>query len=1542
MDELNLQPDALGISDTTFDIEGYDDQIEQIENAYPEEDFRTPLEKQEAEKVAQESDQVQPQQPQQPQQPEAQQPQQPEAQQPQQPSPEQIAQQKEAEKQAVIAARTAHLKQRVYDEETGTVTEDSILDWHGNKIAEQANGQEVIKALKLTRDYNPEKEDRVYELLTGLNQQHKLEAFHMIREDPELTAIHDHNNDGEITYADFFDTTNLNGGDGLTEEEDKVATTEWLEAMLNPDLEQRAKAIWQQYGAGQDMALYINRRRKGYFDPSWEEDLKSSGGGAWFDGGADLLEGVGSIGDVMQGRSWHEDSTFDDDLLQHKNTQSLEFLVNNPIATTQHSKDIYEGVYWGTTALTAIATYGLVGGTTSAAGLTGLGGGIKGLTTTGLRKGIIADTVVPGAFRVYSDHGVGMMRKKGPIEWLTDNYGDGAEMFGPTAANMMNSPHFKMWDNIVGEASLAFGFGSILKGGYHLFKHAQKQIGPIAHGAQQWGPNIRKLFSTSKHSNSTGVGGEILNADAFVQKGKKQLENLKEAGAVQLKKTTDGFRNPFVSSTDDPQIGFGAYKQANRMVGQGWSKVQGTIRQVVNDLDEMRYQVGSGKVGSTDSLFSQVELAKAAKGGVSPNKITSLAKDLVEDPIWKRQLSDFNPLKKGVTTRQLYSDSAEKSIREILGRDSGRLNPKRFWGKGILNGKLSAKSFESLSAVDQWAIKNMEVQDAVNKSLLIQLRDSANVAGELLGKTDLYSIDGPMRRITDNLTAGLSQVEKTQYTWKLARQMMEEGNGTLNKKQINQIEKLVSKRSRIIQNETRKNVQIMARMIQEQGDEELAGALLDVFKVSDDIHNWTDFNAFMKQKVVGGEFQGVVKPGAVTSELRGVMIQSMLSGPKTPLRALIGTTTNSYLNSINEVAGAMIRSPFTNDIASRKASVAKLKGMFELIPESFDVFRKQWNAKFNANIADIRTRYSEAPTRTDQLWEAQRAWAEQNGSPGDKAAFYISNIARQMNNNKLFGWSPRALAAVDETFKHLLTRARSKEIAMRTVLEEAGEDWSKITPDMLRQAEDLHYSNLLDGEGNINLAKDSWLKKQYEEVTLTSELQGAAAKLDTVFKDIPALSPFYLFARTGINGLNFTYKNTPLLGILHKESLDILRHTGDDFTELARKYGITNANELANARNLFAGRQAVGAATVMSISGMYMGGQLTGNGPADRQLRQQWINAGWKPNHLYIGDVGFNYRTLEPYNTIFSAIADIGDNMELMGSEWAEKRLQAAAFVIGRGLVGKTYMSGLDQLMQIVQMKPGAMDKAAADIFNNSIPLAGMRNEFGKWINPHMKELNSDMWSSIRNRNQASEFLAGEDKLPPKSDLLNGKPINNWNIIGRSFNAVSPISLDIRNDSPGRRLLLDSNYDLKTTTYSYGGYSLAKDAHVRAHFQNAIGTVPVSVGFKEFKNVEDALNHLATRDDIKKSMANMKADGKNAANWDLDPNTYPHNTVIDNVMNQARSKAWAKINKPDHPAFNRVQALKTEKDGKTNKTRNNRQEILDLSFPQRSIEDFPK
>ena len=54
MDILNLQPDAVGKTDDTFEVEGYEDQIEEIKNEFPEEDFRTPEEIAAAEALQQE------------------------------------------------------------------------------------------------------------------------------------------------------------------------------------------------------------------------------------------------------------------------------------------------------------------------------------------------------------------------------------------------------------------------------------------------------------------------------------------------------------------------------------------------------------------------------------------------------------------------------------------------------------------------------------------------------------------------------------------------------------------------------------------------------------------------------------------------------------------------------------------------------------------------------------------------------------------------------------------------------------------------------------------------------------------------------------------------------------------------------------------------------------------------------------------------------------------------------------------------------------------------------------------------------------------------------------------------------------------------------------------------------------------------------------------------------------------------------------------------------------------------------------------------
>ena len=42
MDQLQFDPTQTTNTDTTMEVEGYEDQVEEIQQAYPEQDWRTP------------------------------------------------------------------------------------------------------------------------------------------------------------------------------------------------------------------------------------------------------------------------------------------------------------------------------------------------------------------------------------------------------------------------------------------------------------------------------------------------------------------------------------------------------------------------------------------------------------------------------------------------------------------------------------------------------------------------------------------------------------------------------------------------------------------------------------------------------------------------------------------------------------------------------------------------------------------------------------------------------------------------------------------------------------------------------------------------------------------------------------------------------------------------------------------------------------------------------------------------------------------------------------------------------------------------------------------------------------------------------------------------------------------------------------------------------------------------------------------------------------------------------------------------------------
>ena len=133
---------------------------------------------------------------------------------------------------------------------------------------------------------------------------------------------------------------------------------------------------------------------------------------------------------------------------------------------------------------------------------------------------------------------------------------------------------------------------------------------------------------------------------------------------------------------------------------------------------------------------------------------------------------------------------------------------------------------------------------------------------------------------------------------------------------------------------------------------------------------------------------------------------------------------------------------------------------------------------------------------------------------------------------------------MDDTFAYLLGRAKMREKAMRSALDAKAKGvltaYTEITPDLIKVFEEDFYRQIFDANGNIIDKATQFARK---EVTLTQELTGFVSGLNQVFQANPWAKPFFLFARTGINGLQLTAKHTPGFNFLVKEFNDVAMAT---------------------------------------------------------------------------------------------------------------------------------------------------------------------------------------------------------------------------------------------------------------------------------------------------------------------------------------------------------------------------------------------------------------
>ena len=272
----------------------------------------------------------------------------------------------------------------------------------------------------------------------------------------------------------------------------------------------------------------------------------------------------------------------------------------------------------------------------------------------------------------------------------------------------------------------------------------------------------------------------------------------------------------------------------------------------------------------------------------------------------------------------------------------------------------------------------------------------------------------------------------------------------------------------------------------------------------------------------------------------------------------------------------------------------------------------------------------------------------------------------------------------------------------------------------------------------------------------------------------------------------------------------------------------------------------------------------------------------------------------------------IGDNAHKMGPEWVDSAHVKITAALADVVTSSSMLTQLNDLIDLVTFQPGAsVGKVAASQLNTQIPYGGLRNDLGNALNPYLKEINADLVSSVLNRNKFLGVTSGDITsnpldLPDKSNILNGNKLNQQPPFMQFFNAVSAVPLDLNSDSKALDLLLDSNYNMRTLTYSTpSGDSLQDYPDIRAAFQEAIGNWRGSQPGESGKSIEEILDMYASREEVQDSIALMKAEVGyqtkfNAVLGDKesqqllmrDPMKYTHNRLIQSLFDRARSEAW--------------------------------------------------
>lgn len=929
-----------------------------------------------------------------------------------------------------------------------------------------------------------------------------------------------------------------------------------------------------------------------------------------------------------------------------------------------------------------------------------------------------------------------------------------------------------------------------------------------------------------------------------------------------------------IQADPDGQKGFDPYVNEGGDVHQG--RATSTANSIVDTLESLHVQRTrwSDLDGTPVSFITKNELERInnTPGGVPVTKEEYMQR-VDRDPVFQRAVEELRTSRKSIDT--LAPDVMQEFNEVIAGRKTvASMTDDEF--KAVFGSTSNTyEGFDYYSDVDH--LKAAVLTSVLNR----EIRDFARAQKSIMDNVDPVAKDGTLDQILDRYTAVGIGLKQSRYLRSTALGNLKYLSGETQIKPPGKAE--IQQRLTEVADNQRNIKELIKEAVVSDPSDDLLKLITDAFAANDKLSTWDDLDTFFSNKLMGYKDGDKRYQGAIREELGSLIIHSTISGPKTPVRAAFGTGLATFLRPVQTAIGAMAR----NDQRSQRGAWASMNGMLESVTDAWKLFGAQLKSSFSGDelpdLNTVATNYTR--TQSDNEWAALGEWVKTRGTDAHQGVYGWANMLRHMNRNPILTWSSKVMSATDLAFHHMIGRSRLRELAYHkaydSIVDAGGVVDDAAMPELVRRYEAAFYDEVFDQNGML---KDGLAKYAASEVSMTKDIPQLVERLEQAFAAHPFTKPFMLFTRTGYNALELAGKHTPFINRFIGEVSDI-KNLPAGHPDLV-KYGITTVDEHEAAKALIAGREAMGAGVIFAASSLYMSGRLTGNGPEDKTLRDTWMQMGWTPRSILIGDKWVSYDSLEPFNSFLAFVADVGDTQLQMGDKFTEKMIGQAWYLIQANITNKSFLFGLSQLTEVLGARDAdKLGTVAAGILNSYVPMSSMRNEIGKYFNPGMRELEAGFMDSIKNRNLWAGELA---ELPYKYDVLNGQPLKMYEWGTRTWNAVMPFQVNL-GPTPTRELLWRSLYDVRLSVNTNPEAGKIP-APIRSQWQMLIGK----------QNVEGQLTKLFSKQQILDSIQKMEAD-RNAGKQN-DPMTYLHNQEIDRIFRKAKEIAWIQLSQDSKAA----------------------------------------